>query len=714
MPSVEVTSNQVYINVPMQLYGNVGVGTTNPMYPLHVIAPRETTVSFSSLSYEDFTLGSAYANRTNMSIIGNADDGAALIPDFEFDFYINNKNYRESTYVGTNGYITFGKQFNYANDPIASFTVPSLFIGYTDLAVNTISYYIGNYLNTSAVYIFFDGYDVFAPSRLNQWCAIIQSNGNIRLLIKSIHHNSSCLFGLTDGNSSWLVELPQNNSIPNPAITNVGYELTLIHTPKGVGMNVKGDVIATGKLHVTDAMQVSSIGLTPLLRYPPSAMSSNSVDFRYELYGNGNYVASSSTEGYVDDPYKLFERKENSTFLQWGYGNDSLYFGSTSTTFIDTNNISDSILGEWVQLQLPSPIALHSYGIKPVENYLTSAPRLYVVLGSMDASTWHMVDDHRASPVVYANTSEKILNVPFSSSTYSYYRFVTNAIGIGGNDPHVRMHELTFYVKNMLMIQGDLTTTCNVIVHGNIGIGTLSPSVNLDVVGTIKATQFIGDGSLLSGISGGGGGPNGWTSANGNVYTTSANVGIGTTTPLAKTHIYYNGVGDILRIDDINSLNFNPLIINSNGNVGIGTNDPLTYKLAVNGTLYAAEMTGFGMLSDARYKEDVNELPNSLSHIRALRPVDFRWKNDVYFEPRKGTFDVGFIAQEIEAVIPLVIRKFTPPGVTEELKGVAYEKLTPYIVKAIQELDNEYRTEYLKLRQELDELKAQMHQHLAS
>jgi len=63
-------------------------------------------------------------------------------------------------------------------------------------------------------------------------------------------------------------------------------------------------------------------------------------------------------------------------------------------------------------------------------------------------------------------------------------------------------------------------------------------------------------------------------------------IGIGTTTPLALTHIYYDGTGqDIFRVDDSNAPNTTPFIIKETGYVGIGFTNPAT-ALAVDGTIY--------------------------------------------------------------------------------------------------------------------------------
>jgi len=73
------------------------------------------------------------------------------------------------------------------------------------------------------------------------------------------------------------------------------------------------------------------------------------------------------------------------------------------------------------------------------------------------------------------------------------------------------------------------------VMNGNVGVGTWSPTARLQVVGTVSAANFVGDGSGLTGISSN----SGWTDGGTNVYTstTTDNVGIGTTTPIAKLQI---------------------------------------------------------------------------------------------------------------------------------------------------------------------------------
>ena len=78
-----------------------------------------------------------------------------------------------------------------------------------------------------------------------------------------------------------------------------------------------------------------------------------------------------------------------------------------------------------------------------------------------------------------------------------------------------------------------LNGTSAYYISGNVGIGSINPSQKLDVIGTVKATSFIGNGSQLTGIS------QWFNSTNGvDVYNTNTgNVGIGTSVPASKLQV---------------------------------------------------------------------------------------------------------------------------------------------------------------------------------
>ena len=62
---------------------------------------------------------------------------------------------------------------------------------------------------------------------------------------------------------------------------------------------------------------------------------------------------------------------------------------------------------------------------------------------------------------------------------------------------------------------------------GNIGVGTTVPTEKIEVVGTVKATRFVGDGGGLTGITGA---SSQWLT-NGVMIGTTGKVGIGSTAP---------------------------------------------------------------------------------------------------------------------------------------------------------------------------------------
>jgi hypothetical protein len=97
------------------------------------------------------------------------------------------------------------------------------------------------------------------------------------------------------------------------------------------------------------------------------------------------------------------------------------------------------------------------------------------------------------------------------------------------------------------------------------------------------------------------------------------------------------------------------------------------------------DIIAFNNLSDINLKTNIKPLDiNCIDLINKINPVEFTWKNidDIISDKRNKT-DYGFIAQEIESLIPTLIYD---SKYKSKYKLIKYDKFAPYFVKAIQEL----------------------------
>jgi hypothetical protein len=129
--------------------------------------------------------------------------------------------------------------------------------------------------------------------------------------------------------------------------------------------------------------------------------------------------------------------------------------------------------------------------------------------------------------------------------------------------------------------------------------------------------------------------------------------------------------GIIARPSDSDAGSFQPLVFLNLGGSVVGS-------IATTGAA-----TAYNTASDARLKHDVETLTGELALIQALRPVAFKWLAD-------DTPGVGFLASEVQAVIPDGVITGAPNAVDEEGQIVPqmidYSKLVPFLVGAIQTL----------------------------
>jgi hypothetical protein len=109
-----------------------------------------------------------------------------------------------------------------------------------------------------------------------------------------------------------------------------------------------------------------------------------------------------------------------------------------------------------------------------------------------------------------------------------------------------------------------------------------------------------------------------------------------------------------------------------------------TDENAVTGTIkdVSGTMT-YASASDARLKNDVETIPEGLTEVLAMNPVKFTWD-----EKKGGNESRGFLAQELNNQYSWAVQEGGDDPYQDPWQA-DYGKLTPVLVKAVQELKAE-------------------------
>ena len=145
-------------------------------------------------------------------------------------------------------------------------------------------------------------------------------------------------------------------------------------------------------------------------------------------------------------------------------------------------------------------------------------------------------------------------------------------------------------------------------------------------------------------------------------------------------------------------------IIVSGNNVGIGMTPSGTYKLEVSGTL---KTSGVNETSDIRYKKDITTIDHAIGKVMLLRGVNYNWKQEEFRDHGfSNDYQMGLIAQEVEQVVPEVVRTDSAG-----YKSVEYSKLVALLIEAMKEQQKRINEQDLAigtLHMELGAVKAEM------
>lgn len=123
-------------------------------------------------------------------------------------------------------------------------------------------------------------------------------------------------------------------------------------------------------------------------------------------------------------------------------------------------------------------------------------------------------------------------------------------------------------------------------------------------------------------------------------------------------------------------------------------------RLYNNGDLHVeGNVIGYSTsISDQKFKDDVTPIESALDKVKSLKGVEYTWNAT----SKKGKRDLGFIAQEVEQIIPEIVTEHTlstgefADNPTQS-KTIDYEKITAVLVEAVKEQ-----------QKQIDELKAKL------
>ncbi|MEI6647408.1 MAG: tail fiber domain-containing protein, partial [bacterium] len=320
------------------------------------------------------------------------------------------------------------------------------------------------------------------------------------------------------------------------------------------------------------------------------------------------------------------------------------------------------------------------------------------------------------APLTGGGTLAGDLTLSLSSATTSANGYLTSAdwttfnAKVGGSGT-------AGYVPKFTASGTVSTSALYSAANGNVGIGTTTPAYKLDVFANVNAAyaaQILNNSSAGSGLSVAAGGNPGNGSnkllslkdgGSNEKFTVLDNghVGIGTTTPAYKLHV----AGGTIK-GDLGSNGISLGLTGGGSNLQIYHNaGSSVYFWNTAGGDYefynGAGSTSTGKLiagafntgSDRRLKNNIVNTHFGISDLMKIQVRDYVYKADA-----ANTLTTGFIAQELFEIFPNAVTK---PANDDKMWSVDYGKVTPLLVKAIQE----QQAQIANLSAENDTLKAQ-------
>jgi hypothetical protein len=170
-------------------------------------------------------------------------------------------------------------------------------------------------------------------------------------------------------------------------------------------------------------------------KFPISAMTANSTTFTGSSILNGVYTASQSNG--ANAAYQAFDNNTGTYCFELGgvyAGTLGAYSGSVTTSVTNlSTNTSTSYSGEWLQILVPNPVNLNSFGLMGRQDgsfFLYRTPNTFYVAGSNDGSSWELI--HSTSGAQFTSSTQYFTCNANNNNKYRYFRLIITKIGNNG------------------------------------------------------------------------------------------------------------------------------------------------------------------------------------------------------------------------------------------------------------------------------------------
>lgn len=185
----------------------------------------------------------------------------------------------------------------------------------------------------------------------------------------------------------------------------------------------------------------SYLGPLQSSEYPPLPMTGPTT-----VLPDGTYVASASSfynQGQISAPWKAFNKVATGEGDSWG---TSFQGGNqyNSTTGLYQSPLGYNVImsgtrydGEWLSIELPTPIILRSYSIQTRPDYAIQTARAWALGGSNDGTTWTLIETRSGQSFTGAMT--RTYTITSNPDSFRYYRLCFtqtqsgfgNGVGVG-------------------------------------------------------------------------------------------------------------------------------------------------------------------------------------------------------------------------------------------------------------------------------------------